>query len=386
MTGRCVALVALASLAAGCQKYSWYGYQYRMKTEFGGGEEPEAANVEARQLLASARTVAFFPPDVCLNITADVDQKRIQELRASCGVLLSTLERAAERAGYEVLSWQNLRGGKRPIEYAREANVDVLFEINQFELGTLDDSQVERSMSFFVRDTDGHDAPLQVSTGLAQTCAGYAKQSERVEGAADIGTIDIKTVSVSDGRARWRYRKTLSESRGKTYPQHMFTAAHRPHPGEVALGTSGILLALGGGGLLLGEQLSEDNPLTPEVDAFDSKGWSTRLIVLGALAIGGAIAVHYTVGSRKPRADDVLCNPTFAANVFTPGQVAVAPTDNTYSAEHTFQEKRVVDASANKKERIRDTMIAQFIEMLKEVHQPTPAPAPAPAPAPPGTP
>ena len=69
------------SLVAGCASYSTYGYQYKMQQEFTGGEEPEAAPVEARQLLASAKTVAFYPPDACLNADPSITGRKLQESR-----------------------------------------------------------------------------------------------------------------------------------------------------------------------------------------------------------------------------------------------------------------------------------------------------------------
>ena len=122
-------------VTAGCAQYATYGYQYRVAQHFDAGAEPDPISAEARQLLATAHTVAFYPPDYCVN--SESGEHKAKDLRATCGVLLSTLERAAEQAGFEVLSWQNLRGSKRPIDFAREANVDVLFEINEFEPGEL---------------------------------------------------------------------------------------------------------------------------------------------------------------------------------------------------------------------------------------------------------
>src|SRR5688572_15995632 len=98
---------AVAALTAACTPTVRYGYQYKLKQDFTARYEPEQPTVEARKLLATAKTVAFYPPDTCANINPDVEQKRVQQLRASCGVLMSSLERAAERAGYDVYSWQN---------------------------------------------------------------------------------------------------------------------------------------------------------------------------------------------------------------------------------------------------------------------------------------
>jgi hypothetical protein len=376
-------LGAAAGLTAGCTKYVTYGYQYRMQQQFGGGEDPEPAPVEARELLATAKTVAFFPPDACINVDATAGDTRVKQLRANCGVLLSTLERAAERAGYEVLSWQNLRGGKRPIDFAREANVDVLFEINEFDLGEINDSQVQRTLAFFERGEHGGESPLSVATPLAQHCADYAKQADPARAAALDGTIDIKTVSVSDGRARWRYRKTLSQSLGRSYPRVTFTAPEQPSTGaRVLLGIGAVAFGIGGG-FALAEAASTDDPLTPENEKFDAGGWSTNLIVAGAVAAGVAAVIQIAAGGSKPAPDSVLCSPAFATTAVT---ATVAPT-GPLAAEHTFNETTGGDALGKERERIRDTMIAQFIDVLKEVrsHRPVAAAPPAP-PAPPSPP
>jgi hypothetical protein len=374
---RWLVLGAAAALTVGCTKYTTYGYQYRMQQQFGGGEEPEPAPVEARELLAAAKTIAFFPPDACVNVDMSAGDTKIKQLRANCGVLMSTLERAAERAGYEVLSWQNLRGGKRPIDFAREANVDVLFEINEFDLGEINDSQVQRTLAFFERSDRSVDAPLSVATPIAQRCSEYAKRADPMRAAALNGTIDIKTVSVSDGRARWRYRKTLSQSLGRSYPQVTFTAPERPSIGAKILFAVGAGTLSLGGGLVLAEELSTDDPLTPENEKFDSSGWSTKLLVAGVVSVGLAAILQVGVGGSKPPAEEVLCSETFATVVPT-----VVPVGQ-MSAEHTFNETTGGDRLVKERERVRDTMIAQFIEILKEVrsnHRPSVA-APAPPPA-----
>ena len=374
-----------AGLTAGCTKYVTYGYQYRMQQQFGGGEEPEPAPVEARELLATAKTIAFFPPDICVNVDATASDTKVKQLRANCGVLMSTLERAAERAGYEVVSWQNLRGNKRPIDFAREANVDVLFEINEFDLGDINDSEVQRTLAFFERNEGGVDSPLSVATPIAQQCSDYAKQADPARAAALNGTIDIKTVSVSDGRARWRYRKTLSQSLGRNYPRVTFTAPEQPSTAaKLLLGLGAVAFGLGGG-FALAEAVSTDDPLTPENEKFDSGGWSTNLIVAGAVAAGVAAIVQVAVGGSKPAPESVLCSAPFASAASV--APTAAPTGQT-AAEHTFNETTGGDQLARERERVRDTMIAQFIEVLKEVrsHRPVavaPIPSASAAPPPP---
>ena len=164
----CLATVYVGLFAA-CSHASTYGYQSTFDKQFFGNEDPEPPPVEARQLLASARTVAFYPPDTCLNATPTESQQD-KVLRARCGVLLSKLERDAERAGYEVVSWVNLRGAQRPIDYARDAKVDVLFEINELSPQRIKASESKRKLAFFERGDTGVDSDLDVSTAVGQRC------------------------------------------------------------------------------------------------------------------------------------------------------------------------------------------------------------------------
>jgi len=356
-------VVAALAGGAGCAPTVYYGYQYRLTQELNGAEQPEAASAEARQLLGMAKAVAFYPPDACLN--NETSAQKDKELHASCGVLLSTLERAAERAGYEVLSWQNLRGSRRPIDFAREANVDVLFEINQFEPGDIKDSDVQRTLAFFERSAQGIDAPVQVSSQLAQRCVAYAAQRDAIQTAALAGTIDIKTVSVSDGRSRWRYRKTLAQSLGRSYPQVMF--AGRGSPSKIAslLSVVGAVTVGIGGGLLLAEVVSTDDPATGQTK-FDSSGVSTDLMIGGAVALGAAAIAGIALAGDKPAPDAVLCNEITAT---APAAAAIDPgAAGAVASQHTFTEAGVGDPLQKKKDKIRDTMIADFIAVLAEAH------------------
>jgi hypothetical protein len=360
--------LAVPFLLTACTQYSTYGYQYRVAQQFGAGDEPDAISVEARQLLATAHTVAFYPPDYCVN--SESGEHKAKDLRATCGVLLSTLERAAEHAGYEVLSWQNLRGSQRPIDYAREANVDVLFEINEFEPGELSDSDIQRTLTFFARDDHG-DRPLQVSDALAQTCAQYALQRDPPQPAALTGVIDIKTVAVSDGRDRWHYRKTLAQSLGRTYPQVAFRGQAKPNRLATTVAALGGAAAGIGLGLLIVENTTTNDPTTGQTK-FDSHGWSTGLLIGGAVAVAAGVTLGATVGSTPPPPESVLCQGNLAVGDSAPATPTPTPmpqatvTAGPLSAEHTFQQHEVADPLAAAREQIRSTMIAQFIDVLKD--------------------
>ncbi|MEO8844978.1 MAG: hypothetical protein ABI591_15290 [Kofleriaceae bacterium] len=364
-------LYLVAVVAAGCKTPATYGYHYEMAQQFGGAETPESANHEARALLASAKTVAFYPPDLCLNTDTARDGKHDKMVQANCGVLLSTLERAAERAGYEVLSWQNLRGQKRPIEYAREGNVDVLFEINELDLEAVADSQVQRSLTFYKVD-DGGRSTLQVPQTVAQRCAAYSASLDPVQTAGLSGTIDIKTVSVSDGRDRWHYRKTLSQAIGRTYPDVGFKAQPKANRAASVIGGVGLGAAVLGLSLVLVSAATTNDPTTGEMKA-DFGSAPTLLIVGGAVlgAAGIAIALA-TQDSTGP--EDVLC--------IQPGPEAATPSppvvtgSDPMTSQVQLSETTGNDPLQRERQQLRDAMVVDFIGVLTEVHRSASAPSP----------
>jgi hypothetical protein len=370
---KAVVLVALA--ACGTTTYS---YQYKSLEQFGIGEQPEAAPREARELLANAKTVAFYPPDQCVN--SDPSQARAQQIRARCGVMMSALEHAAEEAGYEVLSWQNLRGSKRAIEYAQESHVDVLFEVNDLEAEPVDDVSVKHTFTF----TDGDDKPLDVSTSLAETCRDYAFKADPPRAAALAGRVDIKTVSVADGRDRWHYTKTEDRGLDRAYPRVSFAAPNRPDKLTRVLMTLGAVGLGIGGGLYLAEVTSSDDPTTPTInEKFDSGGWSTNFMVIGAAATVAAIAVGVAGGGDKPPVATTLCNANFAV------AASAAPArPEVMSSEHTFEHTAAGDPLDEARRALIGEMTQQFIDELKSAHamKPRTGPAPEPSPAPPPVP
>lgn len=379
-------------LASACAKYSTYGYDYRMSQQLGMSEEPVAPSVEARKLLQAAKTVAFYPPRDCLNtemvtISANnaEERRRMQELRGSCGVLMSSLERAAESAGYEVLSWQNLNGQKRPIEYAREANVDVLFEINAFTPETLDASQVKHTLSFFEASDNNQAFDLDVDPVTARRCKNDADSSIKLQVAGYTGTIDIKTVSVVDGRDRWHYRKVEQVPVAERRDPHVtYTARRKPNRLGNVLGPLGIVSLIGGATLLTIEQLSEDNPLTPEQDAFQSS-FTIPTLVAGAVLLTAGIILEVKVGGPKPDQNEVLCNPGApgAAGVtVSRGRAQAQQGPREQRSQYTYQEEEQSDVDTKIKQKIQNDMIGSFVATLKEVRAQTPQPAASPEPPP----
>lgn len=356
-------MVALAS----CAQTTTYGYQYRLQQEFGhGGAAPEPPNVEARQLLASAKTVAFYPPDRCINTDANDAQRRGGELHAGCGSEMSKLERAAEQAGYEVVSWQNLRpprdSDKRPIDFARDAHVDVLFEMNELDVNMVDDTTVKRTLSFFKVD-GATETPLPVTTQLASGCADYAARRDPVKLVGLSGSVDIKTVAVADGRDRWHYSATADKSLGRTYPRVTFEGHTRVHPLPrtlFVLGMTGVVL--GATMLIETSALHKDpTPLDPNPTNLDTSPWDLISVIAGGGFLVGA-AVTYPKFKLQAPPEKTLCDDK---NLVGGGQAVVQV--GTLSAEHTFTETRT-DTDAQEVDAMRADMLKDFITTLTEVH------------------
>lgn len=366
-----------ACMVAGCGHTSTYGYQYRIDQQFGGGEESEAPPPEARQLLAQAKTVAFFPPDTCL----DNKQQAAHSIVARCGVVLSQLERNAERAGYEVVSWVNLRGERRPIEYAREANVDVLFEINELLPQRVDDRDVQRTLTFFEREENGADRDLAVPQSIAARCQAWATRDQAVSPGLT-STLDIKTVSVSDGRARWHYRKTVSQATGQEYPKVRFVGKTTPHPaGQRVLGVgiafviTGVVFALVDSSVNSG---TDEITGEPKEKVFGPYPW--YMVGAGAAITALGIGITAATGQKKPEPGNVLCLEERAA------KDSVTPrNDDPVSSEHRFSESRRADPLAKQEEKLAVERANEFFTVVAKIRETTtvaPAPSAPAAPSP----
>lgn len=378
-----LALLSVGSLVA-CGHTSTYGYQSTFDKQFLGSEESEPPPVEARQLLAGARTVAFYPPDTCLN-TTPTETQQDKVLRARCGVLLSKLERDAERAGYEVVSWVNLRGNQRPIDYAREAKVDVLFEINELSPQRIKASESRRKLAFFERNDSGADHDLDVSTVVGQRCHEWAKQSDKDKVAGLKSTLDIKTVSVADGRARWHYRKTVSASVDEQSPKIRFVGSSKPNKiGQTLLGT-GLALVLSGVVFALVDE-AVSGMTNPDTGMPNGKTFGD--LPYYAVAAGGIIGlaglgVTVATGQSKPPPEDVLC---LDAHVVANIDGAVTPAQGPTASHHTFNETTAASAEealTTLIDKLAVDRVSEFVAILTEVRakQAHPSPPPAAPPA-----
>lgn len=387
-----ITALACATSVFGCTYSKTFGYTPHYDVQV-TGEDPEPAPVEARQLLAGAKTVGFYPPDRCINTTDKAEEEK--QFRANCGVLLSYLERSAEKAGYEVVSWVNLRStdNRRAIDYARDAKVDVLFEINEISVEKIQaDANINRSMTFFDR-TDHGDVPLTPSQGVVQRCYNWSREHDAVPSFGDIATIDIKATSVADGRSRWHYRKSEVIRSDAAPPSERFVGKSEPNKIGNALGAAGTVLILTSATFALVDiaVASGADPVTgqPKSKVFGDVPYYG--IAIGAVLLAGGAAIMLTQGQKKPTPDEVLCEQTHVPNNgLYEGGAGPQPTvvyNGTAGGQATFSEQRVSQGSVDKAKQEKEIhdAVQEFVTLLVDVKKnppPMPAPAPAPAPAP----
>src|SRR5215467_13621189 len=139
--GRALALGALAVAACGSiamqqvDTTRYYAYTVASETSL-DREEPPVPPAKTIAAINKLKRVAFVPPDSCLDMraadTSTTVEKRV--LRMQCGVTMSELEREAARVGFDIVTWQSLKGGQKPLDQAREQNIDLLFEINELDV------------------------------------------------------------------------------------------------------------------------------------------------------------------------------------------------------------------------------------------------------------
>jgi hypothetical protein len=395
-----------SGVSGGCAKTAVFNYHRDYALEFPETDDSAPLVREARAELASARTVAFFPPSDCVDQRTLNNLDRDQEImRLTCGVLLSQLERTAEEAGFSVVSWQTLRGSGRPIEYARESGVDVLFEINEFDLGTITEKDLRWTYKFFVENDTVpaaarlHGAfgerPVRVSSQTQDRCHVYASRAS--DTVALSGVLDIKMVRVRDGRNLWHYRRTRGEKLAVREPVVRFEGKRVPNGAFYGPLVSG----LGALGLSLGLDVGYD-ATTPEDR--DAKAKFVKIFGYSG-AILTAIGVIGLIATPSPSADDSLCYPEYALLDAPAAQDAPEPTSEP-SATKTYvahvggatnilkdqgraRFNEVDDQGRGRvaaRRAMQEQLVVDFLRELVQVKRdaPTSPPAPtAPAPTPP---
>jgi hypothetical protein len=384
--GRRVTALACVSALASCTYTKTFGYTPHYDVQV-TGEDPEPAPVEARQLLASAKTVGFYPPDRCINTTDKAEEEK--QFRANCGVLLSYLERSAEKAGYEVVSWVNLRAtdNRRAIDYARDAKVDVLFEINEISVEKIQaDANLNRSLTFFDR-TDHGDVPITPSQNVVQRCYGWSRDHDQIPSFGDIATIDIKATSVADGRSRWHYRKAGVIRDNVVPASERFVGKSQPNKIGNGLGAAGTAILITGATFLLVDAAvaSGTDPVTgmPKQRVFGD--FPYYAMGAGAILLAGGAAIMLTQGQRKPSPESVLCDQLHVPNNgLYEGGTGPTPAviyNGTQGGQASFTEQRSSQGSIDKakmEKEIHDS-VQEFVNLLVDVKQhPPPMPAATP--------
>src|SRR5262245_12542778 len=111
---RRLAVVVVATTWLACAPKKYYSIEFAVDAR-GVGESVRFPSGEARKALSDAKVVAFAPPDACADTSSGADIMRQQ-----CGEVMAALEEAASDVGFEVVSWQALRGDQPALTYARE--------------------------------------------------------------------------------------------------------------------------------------------------------------------------------------------------------------------------------------------------------------------------
>ena len=230
----------------------FYGYTVVSTTSLDREDAPTPPD-RARAAITKLRRVAFVPPDSCLDMraadTGTTVEKRV--LRMQCGVTMSELEREAARVGFDIVTWQSLKGGQKPLEMAREQNIDLLFEIN--ELDVIEEHTRSSAMEFryFSGDGDGKLQPLDVSEDDNEACKAYhAQNAPQISGLTSV--LDVKMVQVSNGSVLWSYRhvenaKAEDASALVRFPVRATQTyqTRRPWWPWLVVGAGGIVIAIG---------------------------------------------------------------------------------------------------------------------------------------------
>ncbi len=321
-----------------------------------GAAEPAP---EARDIVKAAVSLAFNPPDACSDVkAAGAGATEVNNvMRLQCGVLMTELEAAATRAGFSVLSWQTLRGG-RAIDYAREKNVDILFEVNDLSFDIpVQDLYSVTNMAFTERPAaGGAQRPLVVPDTMT-TARRCQEQYWKAATPAQTVTLDVKMVSVSDGRVRWTYRDTMSDDLGQRLQVRRSWLAQPEQSGSGLITLSGV--AVGAGlGLILIPVL--DPPSTAKEEAT-----AETLRLIGGVSIGvgvAALITSFILPKSYPEPDALICQgPAIEEQRQQPQLV------NSAGASISFNEQQTLKGAGSEQARRRllNAVIEKFIASVQ---------------------
>lgn len=184
---------------------SYYSVGYKISTRSTQTEsDPETLKLPpsaAIELLAEVKTVAFAPPDTCLEsgIGNDIATQR-------CGEVMTALEQAASESGLQVVSWQSLRGNEPALNYARRSSVDILFELNRLGPDNSSDTISRNGTLGFYEVNKANVHALPVTKATQDRCANKLLEKFAINATQNGVILDVKMVSVRTGMVLWNYR------------------------------------------------------------------------------------------------------------------------------------------------------------------------------------
>ena len=382
-------LLVVLFLLLGCSmKQVYVGASYSYDATRHLNSESDEPSLEAKQIIAKAKTVAFFSPDECRNSkAAGVGSVEISNImRLACGVLMSELETEASHAGFQVVSWQALRGTDQALSYARQNNIDVLFEINEMSYDIPPQELITiANINFFQKeDLNSEAQPLIVnkSQKVAQRCQDKFWSDPPVANAV---TLDLKMVSVKDGLVRWSFRKTLhgkkdvQKDRERTYPILIEDIKKRRIGGVVSavLGVTSMII----GGVLLSNGMDDyDNSYDyDDDDYYGDDGLGAIITGVSMLTVGSIMTgagIYGAVSRPRPfQPESVICK-DLAIEEQQHGLVATNE-DNTASASVQLSTSHMEGAGTEQereRQKLLKEMISSFADKLRNIKISTPVP------------
>lgn len=359
-TSSCVVALLGAIAVSGCAGPKLYVVDMELegrKVLRTGNSEPAP---EARDIVKTATSLAFNPPDACSDVkAAGAGATEVNNvMRLQCGVLMTELEAAATRAGFSVLSWQTLRGG-RAIDYAREKNVDILFEVNDlsFDIPVQDLYSVTNMAFTESPAAGGAQRPLVVpdAMGTARRCQ---EQYWKAATPAQTVTLDVKMVSVNDGRVRWTYRDTMSDDLGQKLQVRRSWMAQPEQGGSGLLTLSAVGVGAGLAFILI--------PVLDPPSTAKEEATAETLRIIGGVTIGvgvAALITSFVLPKSYPPPDALICQGPSIEDQRQQQPQAM----NTSGASISFNEQQTLKGGGSEQARRRllNAVIEKFIASVQ---------------------
>lgn len=246
-------------------------------------------------------TIAFVPPQWCIQGTPDDSEKRLFS-RAQCLSLIEMLENRARSEGYTVVDSKKLHID--PPSVAKQERIDALFIIDDLVIHSSKKTDVKEFQfaiqSSLAKRTDANIAQEHASAIKNRCTTAFREYHKSNQPFADTitgVTLSMKMVSVKDMSSKWYFNDTITTAHETSFHPELYylSPGKKERPiGRLIAGT--VLTSLGIAAVAVGKRMNDHGESFVKRNAGFGLAWASVI----PFGVGLPLAALGLVKTVKP--------------------------------------------------------------------------------------